>query len=82
MRVASSDLVARPLDQREPFAVVDGIAEPALTSQEVDRDLLETLATQAAVEVLDPQLRRHPQRGLELGEDLLISIRLCLGMLG
>ena len=82
MRVASAHLVPGPLDQREPFAVMDGLAELTFPAQQVDGDFLQTLPTQSPVEVLDSQLRCHSKRRLKLGKYLLVTARLGLGVLG
>lgn len=48
-----------PADEPEPFAVVDRFAELPLFAEELDSDLLQALASQPGIEVLQPQLMRE-----------------------
>ncbi len=55
-------------DEGKPFAVVDRLAELSVVVQEFERDLFQSLPTEATIEVFEPQLARDAKRGLEFGE--------------
>jgi hypothetical protein len=81
-RVLSSDLVSLRLDEIEPLAIVDLAVDPPAATEDLHRDLLEASPTQPGRQVLKPQLRRHPQDGSQLLEQVLISRRLLFELIG
>lgn len=61
---------------------MDGLPRLYLARKNVDRDLLESFATEFAIELLDLELCREAQHTLELAQRVLILARLLLQMLG
>jgi hypothetical protein len=80
-RVFSASAISRGAQNCIPVAVMDGLARSYFSSEHGDGDLLESLPTEFAIEILDLQLGRQPKYALELLERMFITSGLCVEVL-
>jgi len=62
--------------------VVDPLARLKPPGEDLNRNLLQTLASQAAIQLLDAKLAGDPEGPCELGEEPFIRGGLNIGLLG
>src|SRR5215217_7333755 len=80
-RIFAADLVSLGLNQVVPLAVMDlPVCAPPLT-EDFDRDLLKTLATESWRQVLNPKLGGEPKHRGELLKQVLVTSCLVLELI-